>query len=148
MVKRFVRFLIKLVLYVIFVAVAIVYTPKVLSKLLHTPYPLATVTSASMWPALKTNDLILVKGAKGSDVQVGQIIIFGNGTGFTIHRLIRKDKGKLVTKGDANNVEDTPIDPSLVIGTVVHIKNKIFRIPYLGSIARNFGPQLQKIRSQ
>ncbi len=148
MVAKAFRSFLKLVLYLIFLAGAIIYTPKVLSKVLDTTYPLATVTSGSMWPVLKVNDLILVKGLKGQEAEIGQIIIFSNQEGFTIHRLIRKENNMLVTKGDANNVEDRPINPDQVLGSVVYIKNKIVRIPYLGLIARNMGPKIGKLQKK
>jgi signal peptidase I len=135
---------IKFVLYIVFLIAAVYYTPKILSRTLHTEYPLASITSGSMWPALKQNDLILVKGITGAEAEIGQIIIFKNPKGFTIHRLIRKEKGKLITKGDANNVEDQAIEEEDVIGRVVYIKSKPFRIPKLGFIAQTLGSKLQQ----
>src|SRR3989338_1143126 len=109
MVKRLTIGLIKFAIYVAFVASAIYFTPKILAKAMHTEYPLATITSGSMWPALKVNDLILMKGVSGSEVEIGQIIVYQNASqGFTIHRLVRKENGMLVTKGDANEAEDSP----------------------------------------
>ena len=155
MLKRLTIGTLKLVLYLLFVAVAVYYSPKILSRALNTPYPLATITSGSMWPALKTNDLILMKGANGADVAVGEIIIYKNSQGFTIHRLIRKENpdasvggaAKLITRGDANNVDDAPITESDVIGKLVTIRGKPFRIPHLGLIARNLGPKLQELQN-
>lgn len=145
--KRFAVVVIKFVLYVSFVLAAVYYTPKALSKLLHTPYPLATITSASMWPVLKVNDLILMKGIQGSEAQVGQIIVYRNPKGFTIHRLIRKEGNKLVTKGDANNVEDKAILEDDVIGRAVYIGKKPFRIPYLGVVAKGLGPKIRDLQN-
>jgi signal peptidase I len=141
--------IVKLVLYLAFVVAAVYYTPKILSKSLHTQYPLATITSGSMWPVLKVNDLILMKGMEGSQAQIGQIIIYQNTQGFTIHRLIRKQNGMLVTQGDANDVEDAPIAESQVIGRVVYIfGSHPFRIPYLGVISRNIGPTIQELEKK
>jgi signal peptidase I len=182
MVKKILIAVIKIVLYVVFVVAAVYYTPKILSKVLHTQYPLATITSGSMWPVLKVNDLILMKGISGNQAQIGQIIIYQNTngftplpqshncqsgnncpenlttttqtqtnavTGFTIHRLIRKQDGKLITQGDANDVEDAPIAESQVIGRIVYVfGNHPFRIPYLGFIARNLGPTIQDLEKK
>ena len=142
MIKKISVTVLKIIAYLAFVAVAVYYTPKLLSKWLNTEYPLATITSGSMWPALKENDLILMKGIRGEEAQIGQIIIFKNQWGFTIHRLIRKENNVLVTKGDANSVEDAPIAPGDVIGRIVYVGKRPFRIPFLGLIAKNFGPQL------
>lgn len=149
MTKRIFIGAIKVVLYVVFVATAVYYTPKILSKQLHTQYPLATITSGSMWPALKTNDLILMKGISGTEAQIGQTVIYQNSKGFTIHRLIKRQGGKLVTKGDANDVEDAPITESQVIGRIVYVfGSHPFRIPYLGAVARNLGPAIQELEKK
>ena len=153
MIIRFIKSLIKFALYIVFVAAAVYFTPIILSRVLDTPYPLATITSGSMWPVLQENDLVLMRGAKGSDVKIGEIIIFENQKGFTIHRLIRKEKdpsaplgtSKLVTKGDANNVEDQPIEESAVIGRIIYFRDKPLRFPKLGFIARHIGPQIQNL---
>ena len=143
---RFLKGIIKLVFYIVFVAAAIYFTPKILSKALHTQYPLATITSGSMWPVLKTDDLIVMKGISGRDAEVGEIIVYQNtAQGFTIHRLIRKENGTLVTKGDANDAEDPPIEEKDVIGTILTIGTWPVHIPWLGVVARQFGPQLQNI---
>src|SRR3989344_1072105 len=153
MVFRFIKGIVKFVLYIAFVAVLVIYTPRILSNVLDTEYPMATITSSSMWPQLKQDDLILVKGVSGADVEVGQIIIFRNSKGFTIHRLVRREDdpdapdragGKLITKGDANSVEDQPILEEDVIGRVVYIQDNPFRIPKAGLIARNLGPKINQ----
>ncbi len=138
MIKKIALNVIKILTYVAFVILAIVYTPKLLAKVLGTPYPLATVTSGSMWPLLKENDLILMKGASGQDVKLGQIIVYKNPVqnSYIIHRLVRKVGDKLVTKGDANSMEDSPIAASSVIGRVVYIGDRPLRVPYLGLVAR------------
>ena len=146
--RRIFKGFVRVVLYLLFVGLAIYFTPKILSKTLNTPYPLATITSGSMWPVLKVNDLVLMKGINGNNVEIGQIIVFQNAEqGFTIHRLIRKENGMLVTKGDANEAEDPPIKPEDVIGRAVYIGKNPVRVPYLGIIARTFGPSIQKFES-
>ncbi len=138
---------IKFVLYIAFVALAIFYTPRILSKQLNTPYPMAVITSSSMWPQLKVNDLIFMKGITGKEAEVGQVIIYKNQKGFTIHRLIRKSNGKLVTKGDANNIEDIPITEDQVVGRAIYMGEKVFRIPFIGIVGKNLGPKLQNLGS-
>ena len=143
MVNKIVKKIIQVVLYIIFVVLAIYFTPKILSKVLHTPYPLATITSGSMWPVLKTNDLIFMKGINGSETEIDQIIVYQNSQqGFTVHRLIRKENGMLVTKGDANSAEDIPIPPEDVIGRILYVGKKPLRVPYIGIIARILGPRI------
>ena len=144
MVRRLGRGLIKVAAYVAFVAASIYFTPKILAKALKTEYPLATITSGSMWPALEVHDLILMKGISGNEVGVGDIIVYRNPNGFTIHRLVRKENGALVTRGDANDVDDQPIAESDVVGRIVSIGSWPVHIPYLGIIARELGPKIQQ----
>ena len=144
MTKKFLIGIVKLVVYLVFVVALIYGTPKILAKALHTRYPLATITSGSMWPVLKVDDLILIKGIRGQEAEIGQIIVYQNAAqGFTIHRLIRKENGMLVTKGDANNAEDLPISEKDVIGRSLSIGSRPVRIPYLGIVAKMFGPRLK-----
>jgi len=128
-----------LIFWLIYIAILvgfIYFTPKALSIVLDTEFPMASITSSSMWPVLQKGDLILIKGVTGSEVEEGDIVIYKNpGTGFTIHRVIKKRENSLVTKGDANNVSDIPIKFSDVIGKPVEIKENPIRIPFLGYIS-------------
>ncbi|MCK4919369.1 MAG: hypothetical protein KAS01_03195, partial [Candidatus Pacebacteria bacterium] len=53
---------------------------------------------------------------------------------FTIHRIIELNKSTVKTKGDANNISDFPVKYESIVGKTVNIKDKPFRIPYLGKI--------------
>ena len=87
------------------------------------------VTSDSMFPALKPNDLIIVKPSKIQDVKQGDIIAFDShihGIGIISHRAIAvaDDDGiiGLDTKGDNNRDADpwTVHDEDL-IGIVIDV---------------------------
>jgi signal peptidase I len=134
--KRILVGVAKLIAYLGIIAVLAIYTPKLLSKYLHTPYPMAAVTSNSMWPTLKAGDLVLMRGISGGEAKVGQIVIYQNEKGFTIHRLIEKKDGKLITKGDANNISDPPILESEIVGRAVYFGDKPLRVPKLGKLAQ------------
>ncbi|PIR88857.1 MAG: signal peptidase I [Candidatus Harrisonbacteria bacterium CG10_big_fil_rev_8_21_14_0_10_40_38] len=110
--------------------------PKFLSWALDTPYPMAAITSGSMWPVLKKGDLVLVEGVKKDDLAVGDIIVFENKErkNFTIHRIVKLDDENITTKGDANFNEDTSISYKEVIGRAVKLGSHQFRIPYLGLV--------------
>lgn len=119
-------------------------TPKILTYALKTPYPMASITSGSMWPVLKVGDMVLIKGvASKNDISVGDIIVYKNlpstGSGqafsFTIHRVIEKNANTVITKGDANNISDAPVTYDEVIGKTVNFNNGPVRIPYLGQIS-------------
>jgi len=109
--------------------------PRGLAYVLKTEHPMASITSGSMWPELKKGDLILIKGINSKEeINIGDIIVYTNVKGFTIHRVIEMNEDNLVTKGDANNVKDKPIKYEEVIGKTLTINNKPFRIPFLGTI--------------
>ena len=110
-------------------------TPKALAYFLDTEYPMASITSGSMWPILKQGDLVLIKGVSSKDdIQIDDIIVYKNPKGFTIHRVINLKESSLVTKGDANNAADKPIKYEEVIGKALTVGNKIIKIPFLGKI--------------
>lgn len=118
------------------ILVGLVYgIPKGLAYFLETDYPMASITSGSMWPVLKQGDLILIKGMSSKEeIQIGDIIVYRNPKGFTIHRVIKLNENTLITKGDANNVEDAPVKYEEVVGKTVTLNNKPFRIPFIGKI--------------
>lgn len=124
--------------WVIYIAVliALIYgIPKGMAYVLKTNYPMASITSGSMWPALKKGDLILIKGVENKEeIKEGDIIVYQNPEGFTIHRIIEINEDTVITKGDANNVSDSPVKYDEIIGKAVTIKEKPFRIPFLGNI--------------
>jgi signal peptidase I len=114
----------------------VVGTPKALSIVLETEYPMAAITSGSMWPALKQGDMVFIKGIKGKDeIEVGDVLVFQNARGFTIHRLHEKRADTVVTKGDANNILDSPVKYEDIIGKALEFRGKPVRIPWLGNVS-------------
>ena len=115
--------------------------PKGLAYVLKTDYPMASITSGSMWPSLKKGDLVVIKGVQSKDeIKIGDIVVYINPKGFTIHRVIELKADTLITKGDANNVNDVPIAYSEVIGKTINFKGKIVKIPKVGYISLLINP--------
>lgn len=56
---------------------------------------------------LEIGDLIFVKDCEFSDLKNGDVVTFKDGKSYTTHRVIGSDDNGLITKGDANNTEDT-----------------------------------------
>lgn len=85
---------------------------------------LVSVTSGSMSPIINKNSLILVDVK--SKFEVEDIITFRTKSGgYTTHRLIYiVGNGKLVTKGDGNDVAEE-IDAKDVLGKVVYSVNNL-----------------------
>lgn len=132
LVKKALNFLV----YVVIVAGIVFGLPKFLSYSLGTPYPMAAITSGSMWPALKEGDLIFIQSIAPEQLKVGDIVVFRNraGNNFVIHRVVKINDKTFVTKGDANFTEDEPTSFEDLVGHTLKINNKNVRIPYLGSI--------------
>jgi len=121
----------------ILILVALIYgIPKGLAYVLKIDYPLASITSASMWPTLKEGDLVLIKGVDSKEeIKEGDIVVYQNPKGFTIHRVVKLNENTLITKGDANNVNDSPVEYNQVIGKIVNFGKKPLRIPMLGMVS-------------
>lgn len=88
-------------------------------------YGAAVVLSGSMEPEFSKGDLIVVKAT--DDFDLNDIVVFESDNSLVVHRIVGMGKDKVVTKGDANNVEDEPIAREAVLGKV------LFWIPYLGT---------------
>ncbi|MGQ4891116.1 MAG: signal peptidase I [Candidatus Njordarchaeia archaeon] len=112
----------------------------VLPTTLNTDVPLAYVSSGSMEPTYYVGDLVVIKGVKGEDINVGDVIVFqppGHNE-LIFHRVVAKkfENGQyyFLTKGD-NPVTNKYIDTEWgwVPESRVHGK-MIFRIPLLGFV--------------
>lgn len=80
-------------------------------------YGISVVLSGSMDPALAVDDLILVH--KEESYEIGDMIVFRDGNAFTVHRLKEKNEETWITRGDANDTDDSPLSPKDVKGKVV-----------------------------
>ena len=88
-------------------------------------YSLFEVATGSMSPTIKVGDVVITKLTK--EVKENDIIVYIDGNNIITHRLIEKNGNKIITRGDANNSEDKPIEEKMIIGEVVKI------IPQLGT---------------
>lgn len=124
------------IIYFLVLILLIYGIPRAMSYFLDTPYPMASITSGSMWPALQTGDLVFIQGLKNKhDIRIGDIIVYRNQIGFTIHRVIKINNETVITKGDANNISDAPVPYDEVVGKAVTYNKSPIRIPNLGSIS-------------
>ena len=73
--------------------------------------------SGSMEPEIPVGALVVIQ--KGTFCTPGEVVVYEDDTGNLItHRLLRLEDEKAVTKGDANNVEDEPIETEQILGRV------------------------------
>lgn len=135
--RRMVKSVLNALAYVVILVGITVGIPKFLAWYLDTPFPMATITSGSMWPVLKEGDLVFIQGVtKKEDVEVGDVIVFRNnekGT-FTIHRIVSMGKDDLTTQGDANFTKDAPVKYGDVVGKTFKVYGKNVRIPLVGFV--------------
>lgn len=96
-------------------------------------YKILIVQSGSMEPAIKTGAVVVVKPT--DNYQINDVITFAgeNSKKSTTHRIIDIEdtdgKKNFVTKGDANNAEDSNrITEEKIIGKV------LFSVPYVGYV--------------
>ncbi len=137
--KKAFRIVFEWFIYMIVFVVIVWGTPLTLKAILKTDYPIASITSSSMWPALKKGDIVFIKGVfSAEDVVEGDIVVFENEKGFTIHRVVKIGDGELTTKGDANNVADKPVTYDKIVGKAVHLKENPIKIPVLGKLSQMF----------
>ncbi len=105
-------------------------------------------TSFTMSHGFKKGDLILLKGKKPEDLQVGDVLVFkGTTPEPVIHRVVKKWKAEgayyLSTKGDANSGqrdEEKEISEGRIIGT------GWVKLPYLGYVKIIFTDIINAIR--
>ena len=87
-------------------------------------YSIFEVVTGSMKDSINIGDAVLVK--INDEFSVGDVITYKSGDDYITHRVVSDKDGYIITKGDANNVNDNPIDKELVLGKVIKI------IPELG----------------
>ena len=96
------------------------------------PMPLGwgvwVVLSGSMEPNLHVNDMVLV--VHQDSYAVGDIVVYQEGRSLVIHRVVSVSGDTLTTKGDANDIPDTPVALSAVKGKA------ITQIPLFGGVLR------------
>ena len=80
-------------------------------------YGAAVVLSGSMEPIFSKDDLIFVK--KTDNINIGDIVVYQSNDSLVVHRVVSMDDDMVVTKGDANNIEDASFDKSAIKGVVI-----------------------------
>jgi signal peptidase I len=76
------------------------------------------VQTGSMERGIHVNDYIFV--LKQNSYKKNDVITFKYEDTFITHRIVKIDGNKIITKGDANNVEDDEISVDKVVGKVIY----------------------------
>ena len=120
--KLFFRYAFNTVLALTFVTAMVLLLPGLFGI---RPY---VVYSGSMEPKIPTGAVVFTKEGAYSP-ETGDIITFHNEDTVVTHRVVKKEEGTFITKGDANKTADpVSVKESQIIGRVV------FSLPYLGYV--------------
>lgn len=106
-------------------------------------YEIFSVVSESMEPALPVNSLVYVRPAEPEEILPGEIVAFRRDGAVVTHRAVenRREENCLITKGDANAMEDIqPVPYPNLIGTVS------YHVPGLGMLMLYFASTEGKLR--
>ena len=79
----------------------------------------SVVLSGSMEPTLSVDDLVIVRAAE--DYAVGDVGVYPSGHSLVIHRIVALEGDCVVTRGDANNMEDAPVARTDIKGRMVGV---------------------------
>ena len=123
----------KTVVFVLLLLVSLAYlfiiiTPKIFEDFYPFGIKTAVVLTGSMEPTIEIDDFIIVK--KPDKIEIDDIVSYKDSTHSkeVLHRVVKINGNEITTKGDANNVEDKPIDKSQITGVYIG------KIKYLGNI--------------
>lgn len=84
----------------------------------------AVVLSGSMEPELSVGDLLVI--VRRNSYEVRDIVVYQDGRMAVTHRIVAISDDEVITRGDANNIEDDPITPEQIKGKVV------LAVPFIG----------------
>ena len=125
--------IIKKISFGLFLLVSLAYLFVVISpKLFEGFYPFgiktAVVMTGSMEPTININDFVIMKRPK--DIKVNDIVSYKakSNKNEILHRVISINNDEVITKGDANNTEDKPINKNQITGVYIG------KIKYVGKI--------------
>jgi signal peptidase I len=93
---------------------------------------LGDAVGVSMQPLINQGDKLYIQKTKISDLIRGDIIVFYKNKILVSHRVIRKKKNTVITKGDNNFFTDRPIDSRYILGKLIMIDG-IYGRKYLNS---------------
>ena len=87
------------------------------------------VLGASMFPWIRSGDLVFVRSFAYEQAARGDVILFERHERLFVHRVIRaavggaggKERGALITKGDALDGEDEPVTRAEFLGRVIRV---------------------------
>ena len=122
------------------VAVILACIPMVVPKIMG--MQVYDIVTGSMEPTIPVGSLIIVEDAEPTELAEGDIIAFTSNGSVISHRVVENHvvNGEVVTKGDANEVNDVnPIPYANIIGKVK------WHIPVIGQLMELLSSMMAKI---
>jgi signal peptidase I len=123
--KKIVKIITNTIIVILFVILAIIIFVKAKTLISGNNYfelfgySVFEIATGSMEPAISKNDIIVTK--KSDIYEINDIITFAKEKDYITHRIISKNNGTYITKGDANNTADDPIEDDVIIGKIIKI---------------------------
>lgn len=125
LIEKIINFLLNILIFIFGVILIVSIYTGVQTKLLGNDYTdffgysIFEVQTGSMEDTINAGDWIVVKLTQ--KVKLDDIITYKLDKEYITHRIIEVYNGTYITKGDANNAKDDPIDQSQIVGKVVNI---------------------------
>lgn len=95
------------------------------------------VMTGSMESGIHAGDYIVIMSEK--EYKIGDVVTYVRDGYYITHRIMKINNGKVITKGDANNVEDEEFSMNDIIGKFIYKSNLLnFVIDYKYIIAAIF----------
>lgn len=95
------------------------------------------VMTGSMESGIHAGDYIVIMNEK--EYKIGDVVTYVRDGYYITHRIMKINNGKVITKGDANNVEDEEFSMNDIIGKFIYKSNLLnFVIDYKYIIAAIF----------
>lgn len=76
------------------------------------------VETGSMEDGIHVGDYILVY--KKNSYKIGDVVTYKKDNYYVTHRIIKKDGKNIITKGDANNIEDEATNMKNIVGKAIY----------------------------
>ncbi len=124
-IEKIINFLLNILIFIFGVILIVSIYTGVQTKLLGNDYTdffgysIFEVQTGSMEDTINAGDWIVVKLTQ--KVKLDDIVTYRLDKEYITHRIIEVYNGTYITKGDANNAKDDPIDQSQIVGKVVKI---------------------------
>jgi len=88
-----------------------------------------SATGSSMFPSVRSGDILTVRQCDARDASVGDIALFIRSSRLFAHRVIAHSDGSLMTQGDAIAAQDPPVSGSEFLARVVSVSRAGREVP-------------------